>query len=93
MMTGKFISAERALASGLVSALVDDEMLENTARAMVDDLLASSPMGLRKTKETLARTAGMGDLGAVITLEERVQMACMEAGMFAPQIVRSAEPR
>lgn len=93
MMTGKFIGADRALASGLVSAMVDDEMLEDTARVIVDDLLASSPMGLRKTKGTLARTSGMDDLGAVITLEERVQMACMEAGLFAPQIVRPAERR
>jgi len=86
LMTGRFIHADRALATGLVSELVDDDELENTARRLVDDLLAASPMGLRKTQETLQRTASIDDLAAVIALEERVQMACIDAGHFAPSL-------
>lgn len=93
MMTGKFIDADRALAAGLVSTVVDDEDLDEAARTMIDDLLASSPIGLRKTKETMSRASGMENLGAVITMEERVQMACMESGVFAPQIVKPAARR
>jgi enoyl-CoA hydratase/carnithine racemase len=81
MMTGEFIHADRALATGLVSKLVDDDALESAARQMVDSLLAASPMGLRKTKE-----AEIEDLAAVIALEERTQMVCMAAGSFAPKI-------
>lgn len=86
LMTGRFLYADRALATGLVSEVVEDEHLESTARGLLDDLLATSPMGLRKTKETLRQTAGMDDLAAVISLEERVQMACIDAGHFAPTL-------
>lgn len=89
MMTGRFIRAERALATGLVSEIVDDDQLEITARALVRDLLAASPTGLRKTKEMMTRASEIEDLGAVITLEERVQMICMQAGSFTPNVAAS----
>jgi enoyl-CoA hydratase/carnithine racemase len=86
MMTGRFIHADRALATGLVSEVVDDDQLERAARALVSDLLAASPVGLRKTKEVMTRASEVEDLAAVIALEERTQMACMQAGSFAPTI-------
>lgn len=86
MMTGRFIGADRALATGLVSEVVDDEQLEDAARALAADLLAASPVGLRKTKETMTRASEIEDLAAVIALEERTQLACMKAGSFAPKI-------
>lgn len=79
MMTGRFIHADRALATGLVSEVVDDDQLESAGRALAEDLLAASPMGLRKTKEVMTRAAEIEDLSAVIALEERTQMACMQA--------------
>lgn len=82
MMTGRFIHADRALATGLVSEVVDDDQLEPTARALAQDLLAASPIGLRKTKETMTRASEIEDLGAVIALEERTQMGCMQATGF-----------
>lgn len=86
MLTGDFIHAERALATGLVSQLVDDDALEETARGLAGRLLAASPTGLRKTKEVLTKASEIEDLAAVIALEERTQMLCMEAGSFAPQM-------
>lgn len=86
MMTGRFIHAERALATGLVSDVVDDDQLEPAARALVGDLLAASPTGLRKTKETMTRAAEIEDLSAVMALEERTQLACMSTGSFAPAL-------
>ncbi|HEY0940338.1 MAG TPA: enoyl-CoA hydratase/isomerase family protein [Steroidobacter sp.] len=85
MMTGRFIHADRALATGLVSEVVDDDQLEHAARAMVTDLLAASPVGLRKTKETMTRASEIEDLSAVIALEERTQLACMQGATFAPK--------
>lgn len=82
MMTGRFIHADRALATGLVSDVVDDDQLEATGRALAADLLAASPIGLRKTKETMTRASEIEDLGAVIGLEERTQLACMQATGF-----------
>ena len=89
MMTGRFIHADRALATGLVSEVVDDDQLEAAGRALVADLLAASPMGLRKTKEVMTRASEMEDLTAVIALEEHTQLACMQAGSFAPTVAAS----
>jgi len=83
MMTGRFIRADRALAAGLVSEVVEDDQLESAARALVAELLAASPVGLRKTKEVMTRASEIEDLGAVIALEERTQMMCMKAASFS----------
>lgn len=91
MMTGRFIHADRALATGLVSDVVDDDQLEQTARTLVEDLLAASPMGLRKTKEVMARASEIEDLAAVIALEERTQMACMQATSFKQTVAAFGE--
>jgi enoyl-CoA hydratase len=83
MMTGRFIHAERALATGLVSEVVDDDQLEENARSLINDLLATSAMGLRKTKEVMTRASEIEDLAAVIALEESTQMSCMHAATFS----------
>jgi enoyl-CoA hydratase/carnithine racemase len=93
MMTGRFIHADRALATGLVSEVVDDDQLERTARALVDDLLAASPVGLRKTKEVMTRASEIEDLAAVIALEEHTQMTCMQAGSFGKTVADFGEPK
>lgn len=93
MMTGRFIHADRALATGLVSQVVDDHQLEDVARSLVNDLLAASPMGLRKTKETMGPAADIRDLAAVIALEEHTQMACMQAGPFAQTVAAFGEAK
>ena len=93
MMTGRFIRADRSLAAGLVSEVVDDDQLERAARALVDELLAASPMGLRKTKEVMTRASEIEDLGAVIALEERTQLTCMKAASFSiPTAVGARKP-
>ena len=53
MLTGRFIQAPRALATGLVSEVVPDDRLEAAAQPYIDEMLAASPMGLRLTKEGL----------------------------------------
>ena len=76
MMTGRFIDAENALRIGLVSAVVDDNLVAQTARELADDMLAMSPFGLRLTKEGLNMAQDAGSLEAVIALEDRGQMLC-----------------
>lgn len=93
MMTGRFIHADRALATGLVSEVVDDDQLEATARTLITDLLAASPMGLRKTKEVMTRAAEIEDLQAVIALEEHVQIGCMAASSIGQMIAASGESK
>ena len=76
MMTGRFVNAQRALASGLVSEVVPDDALEGTAQGYVDDLLAASPMGLRMTKEGLNMAIDAGSLEAAMAIENRNQIMC-----------------
>ena len=76
MMTGRFVNAQRALASGLVSEVVPDDALEGTAQGYVDDQLAASPMGLRMTKEGLNMAIDAGSLEAAMAIENRNQIMC-----------------
>ena len=55
IQTSRFIHAHRALSTNLVSEVVADNQLEAAAQRYVDDMLATSPMGLRLTKEGLSR--------------------------------------
>ncbi|WP_285020586.1 enoyl-CoA hydratase-related protein [Novosphingobium sp. fls2-241-R2A-195] len=75
LMTGNFIAAPRALATGLVSSVVAGEALMEAGLAMARDMLRASPMGLRMTKETLNLTVDAPGLDAALTLEDRQQ--CM----------------
>ena len=57
---------QRALATGLVSEVVPDAKLEEAAQPYIDDMLATSPIGLRMTKDGLnqainALEPGSGD--------------------------------
>ena len=76
MLTGRFIHAERALATGLVSAVVPDDQLENEARKLAEEMLQTSPNGLRLTKECLAASLDAGSLEQVIAMEDRNQVLC-----------------
>lgn len=73
LMTGRFIKADRALAVNLVSEVVDDEALEAAGQALVDDLLLTSPMGLRLTKDALNISVDAASLEAVMAVEDRHQ--------------------
>lgn len=74
MLTGRFISAQRALATGLVSDVVPDDQLEATAEALAQEMLATSPMGLRMTKEGLSLSIDAPSLEAAMAIENRNQL-------------------
>ncbi len=78
LLTGRFIRAERALATGLVSQVVPDDGLENAARELANEMLQTSPLGLRLTKECLAMSLDAGSLEAVIAMEDRNQILCTQ---------------
>jgi enoyl-CoA hydratase/carnithine racemase len=82
MMTGRFIDAERALRVGLVSDVVAEDALEATGRSLAEEMLRTSPLGLRLTKEGLDLALGAGSLETAIALEDRGQILCASAGYF-----------
>jgi enoyl-CoA hydratase/carnithine racemase len=83
MLTGRFIHAPRALATGLVSEVVPDDHLEAAAQPYVDEMLAASPMGLRLTKEGLAMAVDATSLTAAMAIENRNQVLCSRTNDFA----------
>ncbi|MBC7506544.1 MAG: enoyl-CoA hydratase/isomerase family protein [Sandarakinorhabdus sp.] len=83
MLTGRFIHAPRALATGLVSQVVPDDGLEAAGQALVDEMLGTSPMGLRMTKEGLAMAIDAPSLEAAMAIENRNQVMCAGSSDFA----------
>ena len=82
MMTGRFINAARAERVGLVSEVVPDEKLEAAAQPYIDDMLTTSPLGLRLTKECLNMSVDAGSLEAAIAMEDRNQILCAQTKDF-----------
>ncbi|MFT4720297.1 MAG: enoyl-CoA hydratase/carnithine racemase [Candidatus Azotimanducaceae bacterium] len=76
MLTGRFINAERALRTNLVSEVVPDEDLAKAAQTYIDDMLSTSPMGLRMTKEGLNVAIDAAGLEAAMAIENRNQLMC-----------------
>ena len=77
LLTGRFIDAQRALATGLISEVVPDAELAGAARRLLDDMLTTSPLGLRLTKECLNASVDAGSLEQVIAMEDRNQVLCV----------------
>jgi len=82
LMTGRFIGAERALRVGLVSEVVPDEHLEAVAGGYIEELLTTSPLGLRLTKECLNVNVDAGSLEAAVAMEDRNQVLCTQTEDF-----------
>ena len=82
MLTGRFIEAERALATGLVSAVVPDDEMERAAAPYVEEMLATSSMGLRMTKEGLNLAIDAPSLEAAMAIENRNQLMCSSSDEF-----------
>lgn len=83
MLTGRFIHADRALATGLVSQVVPDDQLETAAQTYIDEMLLASPMGLRMTKEGLAMAIDANSLEAAMAIENRNQILTSRGPNFA----------
>ncbi len=78
MLTGRFINAERSLRVGLVSEVVPDDKLEEAAQSYLNEMLTTSPLGLRLTKECLNMSVDAPSLEAAVAMEDRNQILCSQ---------------
>ncbi len=93
MLTGRFIDPQRACALGLVSRVGDLEELRAEARALADDMLHASPLGLRLTKDALGHAIDVSSLEAAIALEDRNQALCTQDDDFREGVAAFLEKR
>lgn len=93
ILTGRFVHAERAHELGLVSRVVPDDRLEEEARSWVADLLATSPLGLRLSKECLNASLDAGSMESVVAMEDRNQILCARSADFREGIRAFLEKR
>ena len=93
MLTGRFVDAGRALSIGLVNEVVPDSGLEKAGQVFVDEMLATSPMGLRLTKEGLNMSIDAGSLEAAMAIENRNQVLCSGTEDFKEGLQAFVEKR
>ncbi|WP_390617949.1 enoyl-CoA hydratase/isomerase family protein [Maricurvus nonylphenolicus] len=86
LLTGRFIYADRALRVGLVSDVVTDDALEEAGEVFVKEMLATSAVGLRLTKEALNMNADAPSLESAIAMEDRNQVVCLQGEDFRKQL-------
>ena len=77
MMGGRFVDAQKALRTGLVSEVAPRDGLDALGQAMAKDMLAMSPVGLRLTKDGLKVSVEGGSLESIMALEDRGQVVCI----------------
>jgi enoyl-CoA hydratase/carnithine racemase len=83
LLTGRFMTAEKALACGLVSDIVPHEELLPRAMALAGEMLLTSPMGLRLTKDALNLNIDAASMEHAFALEDRQQVMLGQAADFA----------
>ncbi len=93
MLTGRFIDAQRAERTGLVSEVVPDEKLADAARPYLDEMLTTSPIGLRLTKEGLSMAIDATSLEAAMAIENRNQILASSSEDFREAIRAFGEKR
>lgn len=93
MLTGDFITADRALATGLASRVVPDDAMEDAATPLVEAMLTTAPLGLRLTKECLRMSIDAPSLEAAIAMEDRNQILCATSPDFGEGIRAFFEKR
>lgn len=93
LLTGRFIDAQRARSVGLVSDVVDDADLQQAGRAIAEEILGNSPVGVRLTKECLNMSVDAGSLEAVIAMEDRQQILTSTTGDMREGVAAFLEKR
>jgi len=74
ILTGRFVDAGRALSAGLVSEIVDEDKLLDRGLALAGEMLATSPHGLRLSKQALNLNLDAPSLEAAMAIEDRQQV-------------------
>lgn len=71
LLTARPVSAEEAVAMGMILRVVDDAALMESALALADSIAVNSPIGIALTKQSMWLNASVASLDAAIEVENR----------------------
>ncbi len=89
IMTARLIGAEEAQRIGLVNRVVEPEELEQATQALVDELLANSPVAVGRAKRVMDASARPA-LAQTLEMEVAVQEYCVAAARESAREVEQA---
>ncbi len=89
IMTARLIGAEEAHRIGLVNRVVEPEELDDATQALVDELLANSPVAVGRAKRVLDASARPA-LAQTLEMEVAVQEYCVAAARESAREVEQA---
>ncbi len=90
IMTARLIGAEEAERIGLVNRVVEPDELEAATAALVDELLANSPVAVGRAKRVIDASA-RPTLAASLEMEVAVQEYCVSAARESAREAQDAE--
>lgn len=93
LLTGRFIDAQRALQTRLVSEVVPDGELDKAAGKLAHEMVETSPLGLSLTKECINANVDAACIEHAIAMEDRNQALCVRAGYLTEGARAFAEKR
>ncbi len=94
LFTGRDVSAEEALAIGLVNRIVEEEKLLEEAKEMGRAMIATaSPFGMRLTKEMLNLSLSGASLETMLHVENRSQVLALQTGDFFEAVAAFMQKR
>lgn len=93
LLTGRFIDAQRALQTRLVSEVVPDAELDAAAEKLAREMAETSPLGLSLTKECIHANIDAAGIEQAIAMEDRNQALCVGAGYLSEGARAFAEKR
>jgi enoyl-CoA hydratase/carnithine racemase len=93
ILTGRFIHAERALRSGLISEIVDEDKLLDAGLALAEEMLATAPWGLRLSKLALNLNIDAPSLEHAMAIEDRQQVILGQMDDFKEAMTAFVEKR
>lgn len=92
MLTGNLVDAAWAERIGLVSRVVDGDIVEG-AIEFGRDITRNSPFGVRMTKEVLAFSVDAPSMEAAVEMENRTQVIATRTGDMAEAVAAFKEKR
>jgi enoyl-CoA hydratase/carnithine racemase len=93
LLTGRFVDAQRALATRMVSEVVPDAELDAAAGRLAHEMVEASPLGLSLTKECINANIDAASIESALAMEDRNQAPCVRSGYLAEGARAFAEKR